>query len=176
MQGGGFGQTHFNIGDAETPAGAAEDVSTYEPSGFALYTAIHESACCCLSGMGTYTVWTQFGSFVGMTLPASGGLLDTGAQHGVVGKPHLERLEKELEQHGLKVRRVPMSLHGASGVGGSTEFMECIEVPIGLGGVSGTVTLHVTAHDTPLLLPQGLNKRLGMILDMSNETAEWKYI
>ena len=80
-------------------------------------------------------------------------LLDTGAQHGVIGKPSLERLETELGKHGLKVRRVPQVLTGASGIGGSTEFLETIEVPIGLGGVSGTVTLNVVSQDAPLLLP-----------------------
>ena len=87
MQGGGFGSTHFNIGETETPA-SADDAPTYEPNAFALYTATQESMCCCF---GAYTIWTQYESFVGMTLPASGGLLDTGAQHGVVGKPHFDR-------------------------------------------------------------------------------------
>ena len=103
-----------------------------------------EVVCCCV---GTWSIWTQYDTFVGMTLPASGGLLDTGAQHGVVGKPHFDRLEKELAQYGLKVRRLPMTMKDASGIGGSTEFLEIVDVPIVLGGVSGTVTLNVIEQD-----------------------------
>ena len=121
-------------------------------------------------------VWTVVKEFIGLVLPASGGLLDTGAQHGVIGKPSLERLETELGKHGLKVRRVPQVLTGASGIGGSTEFLETIEVPIGLGGVSGTVTLNVVSQDAPLLLPQYLNKMLGMVLSLPEQKAEWTYI
>ena len=90
-----------------------------------------------------------------MTLPASGGMLDTGAQHGVVGQAHLVKMEEELARHGLKVRRVPMMLKGASGIGGSTEFTEAVEVPIGLGGVSGTVTLNVVADNAPPFTSSG---------------------
>ena len=157
----------------ETPTVVDSAGPGYEyASGFAMYTGDQ----CLPTEPPQARVWTVVREFIGLVLPASGGLLDTGAQHGVIGKPSLERLETELGKHGLKARRVPQVLTGASGIGGSTDFLETTEVPIGLGGVSGTVTLNVVSQDAPLLLPQYLNKKLGMVLSLPEQKAEWTYI
>ena len=43
-------------------------------------------------------------AYIGIIIPGNKGLLDTGAQHGVIGLPALNRLESELRKHGLKPR------------------------------------------------------------------------
>ena len=54
--------------------------------GFAMYTGD--------TYVGMIFAWPNgsLEQFIGVVLPASGGLLDTGAQHGVIGRPSLKRL------------------------------------------------------------------------------------
>ena len=115
-------------------------------------------------------------SFNGLTVSPGRGLLDTGAQHGVIGEPDYEELCEELATHGLQPREVPTLQANAVGVGGITEFLKSAEVPIGIQGVSGTLTLNVIKGQLPLLLPMGFCKKLGLILDTTENTATWKYL
>lgn len=87
-------------------------------------------SCCCTNVQG----------FIGINLSADQGLLDTGAQHGIIGVKALGILEAELYKHGLKPRVVPSEMTGATGIGGGTDFIRTVQVPIGFGGVSGIVT------------------------------------
>ena len=79
--------------------------------------------------------------FIGLVHPAHQAVVDTGAQHGVIGKFALERLERELAKHGLKVKRVPLQLDGATGIGGGCDFIETVVAPTGLGGIPGLLSL-----------------------------------
>ena len=50
------------------------------------------------------------------------GLVDTGAQHGVIGRRSLEEHVKALRVHGLKPREVETLKLQAAGIGGKPSF------------------------------------------------------
>jgi hypothetical protein len=114
--------------------------------------------------------------FVGLSVTPGFALVDTGAQHGVVGKNNFRQLVETLAIHGLKPRPIETLRMTAAGVGGATTFNQSAEVPVGIGGVRGTLTAHVIHHDTPLLLPISVCKSLGMILDLPETSIHWKTI
>ena len=55
--------------------------------------------------------------FIGLYVAVGFALLDTGAQHGVIGKPAYEELVERLKTHGLKPRILPTFMATATGVG-----------------------------------------------------------
>ena len=121
-------------------------------------------------------IFTIEASFIGLMVPPRFGILDTGAQHGVIGTPALELLCKELARHGLKVREIAPESDGANGIGGGAQLLRAVQVPIGLGGVSGLLTLNVVEQDAPLLMPGYLNRKLGMVLNCPEDRVDWKNI
>ena len=101
-------------------------------------------------------------------------LIDTGAQHGVIGKENFNKLCDRLAKQNLRPREVSSSVTGATGIGGDTNFLGTYEIPVGVAGCSGVLTLSVTEKNLPPLLPVGFTKRLGMVLDQSENLATWK--
>ena len=101
-------------------------------------------------------------------------LIDTGAQHGVIGKENFRKLCERLAKQNLRPREVSSSITGATGIGGDTSFLGTYEIPVGVAGCSGVLTLSVTEKNLPPLLPVGFTKRLGMVLDQSENLATWK--
>ena len=95
---------------------------------------------------------------IGMIMTPGYGLVDTGAQHGVIGSREYAALCKCLAERGLKPRMLPTFAAKAVGVGGCTEFLQSAEIPIGIRGVSGVVTMHVVESELPFLLPMGFQK------------------
>ena len=126
--------------------------------------------------MCTYVCPEVLDTFIGLNVTAGYGLLDTGAQHGVIGLSNYKELCDRLAVQGLKPRKVPTLHANAVGVGGSTSFLSSAEIPVGIQGVSGVVTLNVIDTNLPLLLPMTFCKKLGMVLDTTNDTATWKHI
>ena len=113
-------------------------------------------------------------TLIGMYVSTGFGLLDTGAQHGVIGLKDFNRLCERLAQQGLKPRSLPTFEATAVGVGGNTTFLQSAEMPVGIQGVSGVLVLHVIDTNLPLLLPISFWRNLGMILDTNDNTATWK--
>jgi len=112
--------------------------------------------------------------FVGLTVTPGYGLVDTGAQHGVVGTSGYNKLEELLAVHGLKPREVETLSMKAAGVGGTTSFTKSSEIPVGIGGASGLITINVIDQDIPLLLPVEFCRGLGMVLDLPDMDIYWK--
>ena len=104
-------------------------------------------------------------SMIGMLTIPGYGLVDTGAQHGVIGSKEYTALCDCLAERGLKPRTLPTFAAKAVGVGGCTKFLRSAEIPIGIRGVSGVVTMHVVESELPFLLPMPFLKSLGMNLD-----------
>ena len=105
-------------------------------------------------------------------------LIDTGAQHGVVGPDAYRVIVGELSEYGLKPRPVPNPGIRATGVGGASDFQGSYEIPVGLDGCSGLLTIHVlddASPEVPLLLPVDFCERLGMVLDQYTK-AFWKIV
>jgi len=113
-------------------------------------------------------------TFIGLLVTPGYGLIDTGAQHGVCGPKDYERLCERLAAQGLKPRELETFQANAVGVGGSTNFIKTVESPMAIQGVSGLLTINVIDTNLPLLLPMGFCKKLGMVLDTTENTATWK--
>ena len=97
---------------------------------------------------GTAFVLTVFSGvelevFIGLAVTPGYALVDTGAQHGVLGPEAFKAVESSLAVFGLKPRIIPTLQLTATGVGGSTEFIKSAEIPVALKGVSGILTIHV---------------------------------
>ena len=115
-------------------------------------------------------------TFIGLSLSTSHGLVDTGAQHGVIGKEQYVCVVSFLQTFGLKPRLLPTQRGGASGVGGESQFILTAEVPTAIQGVCGTVKLNVLSEPIPFLLPVSFSEHLGIILNMPEKSIEWKFI
>jgi len=115
-------------------------------------------------------------TLIGLFVTAGFGLLDTGAQHGVIGLDDYKRWCERLAQQGLKPRILPTWTATAVGVGGGTSFLITAELPVGVQGVSGCLVVNVIQNKLPLLIPMSFCKKLGMILDTVDNTATWKYL
>ena len=107
-------------------------------------------------------------------MPAGQALVDTGAQHGIIGLPSYEALVAKLAEYGLKPKQIPTLNVAAAGIGGQTKFLLSAEVPTAIAGCSGIITVHVIEQDVPMLLPIGLCKALGMNLRLAENSIAWE--
>ena len=134
------------------------------------------------NGMVVYVhvfLFPEVDTFVGLVVTPGQALIDTGAQHGVVGPDAYRVIVGKLSEYGLKPRSVPNPGIRATGIGGASDFQGSYEIPAGLGGCSGLLTVHVlddSCPDVPLLLPVDFCERLGMVLDLNTKKAFWKTI
>lgn len=79
------------------------------------------------------------GPFIGLTIAPGFALVDTGAQHGVLGPASYAQVEDRLAVHGLKPRVIDTLQLVAAGVGGSTKFILSAEIPVALQGACASV-------------------------------------
>ena len=70
-------------------------------------------------------------------------LWDTGAQEGLVGKQQLDKLCKMLAEHGLQAEWSQEKLESTSGIGGVTQPIGVVYVPVGLAGCNGVIRFTV---------------------------------
>ena len=68
--------------------------------------------------MHVFLLLFTYPTFVGLQVTPGFGLVDTGAQHGVVGLKAYEEHTKALKVHGLKPREVETLKLQAAGIGG----------------------------------------------------------
>ena len=99
---------------------------------------------------------TDIQSFIGLATIPGRALVDTGAQHGVCGAGACAQIEQCLAMVRLKPRVVPTLQITARGVGGPTTFRKSAEIPLGIAGISGILTVHTVDIEIPLLLPAEL--------------------
>ena len=118
---------------------------------------------------------TDIQSFIGLATIPGRALVDTGAQHGVCGEGAYQQIEQCLAVVGLKPRIVPTAQITAIGVGGTTTFKKSAEIPLGIAGIRGILTIHTVDIEIPLLLPVELLDKLGCVLDMPENDIFWKY-
>ena len=110
-------------------------------------------------------------SFVYLASSQSDGtaLVDTAAQHGLVGQCVLESHEKLLqEKFGLMVQWSNESGGTVRGVCGKEERTKVAYIPIGLGGKSGVLRVQVVPGDIPFLLPAYFLTDLEAVIDMKS--------
>ena len=104
-------------------------------------------------------------TFLGLTVTRGRALVDTGAQHAVVGNVQYAEIEKALATYNLKPRVVPTLAMEAMGVGGSSSFIRSAEIPTGIGGISGLLTMHVLPGEVPPLLPVEFCRKMKANMD-----------
>eukprot|EP00973_Karenia_brevis_P021330 2932634-Karenia_brevis.AAC.1 len=76
---------------------------------------------------------------IGIVVTPGYALVDTGAQHGVIGEKDYDQLCTRLQSFGLKPRILPTWQAVATGVGGEAKFIKTSEIPTAIKGVCGTV-------------------------------------
>ena len=113
--------------------------------------------------------------FNGLTTHAEQGIVDTAAQSGLIGEEAFNRLEKSLEERGLKPRKTNRQGQ-ARGVGGEAISVGVAELPLGIAGVNGVLEVTIVKDEAPLLLPVSLLRDLGACVDLvNNELKLGKY-
>eukprot|EP00971_Amphidinium_carterae_P305608 6073260-Amphidinium_carterae.5 len=110
-------------------------------------------------------------SFIGLTCQAGTGLIDTGTQTAVIGKPACASLEAALRARGLRGLEIKgEDVQGARGIGGQATILSIQQVPIDLSKVPGVMLVQVLDQDVPLLLPIGMLRKLVKVLDFDDWT------
>ena len=104
-------------------------------------------------------------SFCGITTCPEHGVVDTAAEGGLIGKYALDRLERKLYGHGVRIKWIPKESN-ARGVGGNATCVGVALIPIGLGGIHGILETTVVDGDVPLLLPVRMLKGLKAVVNM----------
>ena len=99
-------------------------------------------------------------SWTFVTLRPGEVLWDTGAQERVVGKQQLDIWCKLLTEHGLQVELSQEKPESGSGIGGMTQPIGVVYVPVGLAGCNGIIRFTVVEQDVPPLLPVGMTRTL----------------
>ena len=96
-------------------------------------------------------------------------LVDTAAQHGLVGRETLEQHDTLLqERFGLRVQWSHEAGGSVRGVCGKEESTSIAYVPIGLGGKSGVLRVQVVPGTIPFLIPAYFLSNVGAVIDMEH--------
>ena len=103
-------------------------------------------------------VLSTFSNFSGFVVLAGKALVDTGAQHGVIGLPSYRALVAKLAEQGLKPKQIETLNVAAAGIGGQTKLLLSAETPTAIAGCSGIVTVHAIEQDMPMLLLDPIRK------------------
>ena len=107
--------------------------------------------------------------FLGTHRSSGTALVDTAAQHGLVGMKTLEAHDQLLkDKFGLQVQWSHESGGSVRGVCGAEETTKIAYVPIGLGGKSGALRVQVVPGDIPFLLPAYFLTDLEAVIDMKH--------
>ena len=108
-------------------------------------------------------------SWTFVTLDPGEVLCDSGAQEGLVGKQQLDKWCKLLAEHGLQVEWGQEKPESASGIGGVTQTIGVVYVPVGLAGCNGIVRFTVVEQDVLPLLPVGIMRTFQASLDLTDD-------
>ena len=109
--------------------------------------------------------------FLGMHTSEGIALVDTAAQHGLVGMSTLQNHDTLLRsQFGLQVQWSEESGGSVRGICGEEERTRIAYVPIGLAGKSGVLRVQIVPGDIPFLLPAYFLSELGAVIDMGHST------
>ena len=101
-------------------------------------------------------------------------VVDSGAQIPLIGHPQLQSLKQHLEDRcGVTVKWVSEGITYTGGVGGKAKLLGEVEIPIGLAGVPGIITMKVAENAIPPLIPGGFLKAMKANVDYQNNTVTW---
>lgn len=106
--------------------------------------------------------WTFLGVNPGLAL------VDTAAQHSLVGRTHLERHDQYLQENfQIQVVWTDRPAGPVHGVSGKSQESKVAYIPIGVGGVNGVLQVQVVPGGIPLLLSIPFLKGLGSVVDLT---------
>ena len=115
--------------------------------------------------------------FIGLVVEPGTMVVYSGAQQPLIGSPQLKSLEEHLwEKLRLKVRWVNKNTSSLGGIGGRAKVLGEVEIPIGLNGTCGIITMKVTDQDVPPLIPSGFLKATRATLDYDHNKITWNGI
>ena len=106
-------------------------------------------------------------SWTFVTLDPGEVLWDTNTQEGLVEKQHLDKWCEMLAEYGLQVEWSQKKPESASGIGGVTQPIGIVYVPVGLAECNGIIRFTVVEQDAPPLLPVGIMRTLRASLDLT---------
>ena len=96
-------------------------------------------------------------------------LIDTAAQHGLVGRETLSKMDQHLQQNfGIKVQHSTEDGGTVRGVCGVEEKTPIAYIPVGIAGYSGQLRVQIVPGSVPCLVPAYLLTDLGSVIDMSS--------
>eukprot|EP00971_Amphidinium_carterae_P147531 2923798-Amphidinium_carterae.1 len=117
--------------------------------------------------------WAVF--FARLELPVDHGLIDTGAQSAVCGKQRWQRIVEHLAKQNLRPVQLAQPAMGTTqGIGGPVTVLASYNLPIGVAGVNGLITVTVLESDAPFLIPIPLLFSLGLQLDLAKKRCTWQ--
>ena len=103
------------------------------------------------------------------------GLLDTGASVAMMSISNLVSFYMDfLRPRGLAFKLMPDKQKALGGVGGRAQVIFHVLLPIGLGGMPGTLETAVTANSLPTLVPNALVRALKGLIDQEEEQVTWR--
>ena len=107
--------------------------------------------------------------FLNSTIHEGTALVDTAAQHGLVGYDTLVHHDRYLQQHhGLQVQWSAEQGGTVRGVCGQEETTKVGYIPIGLGGRSGVLRVQIVPGQIPILIPAYFLTQLEAVIDMKH--------
>ena len=93
---------------------------------------------------------------------------DTGVQEGLVGEQQMKQWSKLNAEYGLQVEWSQERPEPASSIGGATQPIGVVRVPVGLARCNGVFRFTVVEQDVPPLLPVGVMGTLQAGLDLDD--------
>ena len=107
-----------------------------------------------------------------MSEPGSSALIDTAAQHGLIGEETLHKHDQTLQRE-LQLRVQVTNEDGGvvRVVCGAEQITKIAYISIGLGSKAGVLKVQVVPGNIPCLLPAYLLTKLGAVIDMCNLLA-----
>ena len=125
-----------------------------------------------LSLQGNYVA-----TFSGIEVDPGESLADTAAQSGIIDvRPFSEGRRGSLPQIWPQTTCHPGD-NQAVGIGGRTKVLGKVEMPSGMGGVTGIVKYTVVdSPGVPPLTPVSLLKQVGVVIDLNSNTMDLKKI
>ena len=98
--------------------------------------------------------------------PPGCALVDTAAQHGLIGAETLTKLDNHLQRtYKLRVQYTQEEGGTVRGVCGSEQVTRIAYIPIALGGKAGVLRVQVVPCTVPCLLPAYLLTQIGASLE-----------
>eukprot|EP00971_Amphidinium_carterae_P325840 6456337-Amphidinium_carterae.2 len=97
------------------------------------------------------------------------------AQSAVCGKQRWSRIIEHISHQGIQpVQLAQPAMQTTQGIGGQVKVQASYNLPIGIAGINGLVTVTVIDGDAPFLVPIPLLFSLGMTLDLPKGRCVWK--